>query len=117
MNRINAFTRSDLQMTWCGLPKSDLTEKLPFAETRGFAGFGAAICRVRCGVIYSASGTGKAARTGSRELRSHSIRICERLAHMPAALEADLSSGVRLEANALSGSGYGNIALDLEKYQ
>lgn len=35
--------------------------------------FGAAICRVRCGVIYSASGTGNAARTGSLQLRSHSI--------------------------------------------
>lgn len=44
---LSALTRKWL---WCSLPKSDLTEKLPFAETRGFAGFGAAICRVGCGV-------------------------------------------------------------------
>jgi len=49
--------------------------------------------------------------------QSFNPRIGGRLAHIPAALEADLSGGVRLEANALSGSGYGNISLDLKKYQ
>lgn len=49
---------NSVNVTCAPAAKSDLTEKLPFVERRGFSDFDRAICRVRCVVIHCTDGAG-----------------------------------------------------------
>jgi len=52
------FASVTLSLTCFQTRKSDLTEKLPLAETRGITGFLPAICRVGCMVLSLYIGAG-----------------------------------------------------------
>jgi hypothetical protein len=66
----NRLKPGSVRIEWQKRYKSFLTEKLARAETRTIPPFPAAICRVRCVVTHSASGTGDVAPTGLSDMHS-----------------------------------------------